>query len=109
MESKIRHLLSDARGIYIPRDFVQGFAIECKEEDKQAAIDGKAWKGIKANDVIVCNDPDHEWYWDAWDSILNNAYWIDSEGHKWTLHQNGNLWAIRDDMTEEEWEEFSPC
>ena len=96
-------LLLDARGIYIPRDFVTGCAIECKEEDRQAAIDGKAWQGINAADVISCMNPEDEYYWEAWDSILSNVYWIDENGNRWQLHQDGDLWAYCEElMTDEE-------
>lgn len=100
----VQILLSDARGQYIPRDFVQGFAI--------AGIDGQAiavnvWQGISAADVAFCNNPDDEWYWDAWATICDNAYMIDANGTKWSLYQNGDLFAVAyDNMTEEEMEEF---
>lgn len=103
----IVHLLSDARGIYIPRDFVNGFAIECKEEDKEEAKSGKAWQGITAENVINCQDHYGEWYWEAWDSILNSAYWTDENGNKWELYQDGDLWAICYDLlTDEEKKNF---
>ena len=53
-------LLSDARGIYIPRDFVQGF-------------DLSKWSGISESDIEILQNPENEWYWDAWESVLNNA------------------------------------
>lgn len=103
----IVHLLSDARGIYIPRDFVQNFAIECKEEDREEAKNGKVWHGITAENVVDCQDPYNEWYWEAWESILNNAYWIDTNGFRWCLYQDGDLWAICYELlTDEEKENF---
>lgn len=99
-------LLSDARGVYIPRDFVEGFAI--------AGIDGQeaapnVWQGIRPEDAETCKNPDAEWYWDAWNSILDSAYMIDKNGIRWSLHQDGDLWAVAwDEMTEEEKENFGP-
>lgn len=105
--SGIKLLLNSARGTYIPRDFVQDFAIECKESDKEAAKNGKAWLGIEASDVIACEDPNNEWYWEAWLDILNDAYWIDESDNKWTLWQDGDLFAVCDAlMTKEEYLNF---
>lgn len=76
-------LLGDHRGIYIPRDFVEGFDLSnwgLSESDE---------------DVRICRDPEHEWYWEAWDAILTKAEHTDKSGHKWSLHQNGDLFAVR--------------
>lgn len=99
-------LLSDARGIYIPRDFAQDFRF--------AGMDGlteespNVVKGCSPEDVETCRKgPDEEWYWEAWDSILNNAEWTDEEGNRYTLHQDGDLWALCSElMTKEEKENF---
>lgn len=85
-------LLSDTRGIYIPRDFVESF-------------DQIAW-GIEDGDEDweTCKDPDSEWYWDAWDSILDKAK-HQTTGH--TLYQDGDLFALNvDEMTWEELKSF---
>jgi hypothetical protein len=37
--------------------------------------------------------PDHEWYWEAWISIIDNAV-IESNGVRWRLHQEGDLWEV---------------
>ncbi len=92
--SNIQLLLSDARGIYIPRDFVQGFDLE------KWHIDAENWA------AETCNDPDNEHYWDAWDQVLNNAYFIDN-GKKYTLYQDGDLFAIAyDDLSDSEYLDF---
>lgn len=86
-------LLSDARGVYIPRDFAQGF-------------DMQAWH-VKDEDAdILAQGPDHEWYWDTWHVVLNNAY-CEHEGYTYCLHQDGDLWAYCDElMSDEEYENF---
>ena len=112
-------LLSDARGIYIPRDFVTGFKIMVKDEIPESDVlsdvtnlypfdsNFQAWQGVELQNVLTCIDAENDYYWDAWHDILDNAFWIDSNGIKWTLHQDGNLWAIAyDEMTEKEKEEF---
>lgn len=87
-------LLSDARGIYIPRDFVQGF-------------DLSKWSGISESDVEILQNPENEWYWDAWESVLNNARFATDDGRVFTLWQDGDLFAIcYESMTDEEKQNF---
>jgi len=85
----IRLLLSDSRGVYIPRAFVECFDLN------QWNIDSKYTERLSS--------PDNEWYWDNWDVVLNNAKHIDNGGNVWTLWQDGDLWAICHElMTDEE-------
>lgn len=87
-------LLADARGIYIPRDFVQGF-------------DLSKWQGISEWAAQECTDPINYNYWEAWNEILCNATHTAPDGRVFTLHQDGDLWALCiDNMTEEERENF---
>ena len=78
--SGISLLLSDSRGVYIPRDFVNNFDLD-------------KWH-VKADYQDVLSSPDNEWYWDTWEQLLNNAYLIDESGNKWVLYQDGDLCAI---------------
>ena len=71
-------LLSDVRGIYIPRDFAEGFDLVAWHIDF---------------DVSALSDPESELYWDTWQRVLNEAYLLKGE-HTFTLHQDGDLWAI---------------
>jgi hypothetical protein len=90
----IELLLSDARGQYIPRDFVQDF-------------DLTKFSGISEWQIEQCQNPDNEWYWDAWSSILDNAKHIDTDGNEFTLYQDGDLWLICfDKMTNDEKQNF---
>lgn len=92
--SGIQLLLSDARGIYIPRDFAECF-------------DVKEW-GIDSKYVSRLSSPNNEWYWDNWDVVLNNAKHTDKKGNVWQLWQDGDLWAIcLELMTDEEKANFS--
>ena len=72
-------LLSDVRGVYIPRDFAEGF-------------DLKAWH--IDFDVSALSDPEGEFYWDTWERVVSSAFLLDAEGNCFTLHQDGDLWAI---------------
>ena len=69
---------SDAMGIYIPQHFAESHSSDY-------------WQGMSSEDLAILLDgPDHEFYWDAWDSILNNAETIDGG----ILHQDGDLWVV---------------
>ena len=69
---------SDAMGIYIPQHFAESHSSD-------------HWQGMESEDLAILLDgPDHEFYWDAWDSILNNAETIDGG----ILHQDGGLWVV---------------
>lgn len=95
MSNNVQLLLSDARGVYIPRDFVQGFDVT------KWGLDPESWA------VVTCNDPDAEGYWDAWSDICEEARHVDKDGIEWTLWQDGDLWAVAyDNMSDEEKKEF---
>lgn len=94
-QSNIELLLSDARGIYIPRDFV-------------SENDPAQW-GIDADDEDweTCHNPDDEWYWEAWASICDKAQYT-KDGKVWALHQDGDLFAVAwDELTDEEYKDFT--
>ena len=85
----IQLLLSDARGVYIPCDFVDNFNLD------KWHVDNKY--------TYLLSSPDNEFYWDYWDELLSKAYFIDEVGNKWELYQDGDLWAICHKlMTDEE-------
>ena len=86
--SNIEVLLSDARGIYIPRDFYQDFDLD-------------KWH-LNAEDLTSLADPENESYWDVWEQVLNTAY-FEIDGKKYELYQDGDLLAIcYDSLTDEE-------
>ncbi len=67
-----------ARGIYIPQHFAE-------------SIDPTQWRYIDSDDLSTLRaGPDSEFYWEAWDSVLNNAESVDGG----ILHQDGDLWII---------------
>jgi hypothetical protein len=88
-------LLSDARGQYIPRDFVT----EC---------DPTQW-GIKLGsfEKRQLSNPEKEFYWSTWESVLHRAKHKTPEGNVYRLHQDGDLYAICDElMTDDEYFNF---
>lgn len=77
-------ILLDTHGSYIPKLF-------CSDIDKDDALDCN----INFEDVQVCQaGPYHEWYWEAWQSILDNYECSDEHGIVWRLHQDGDLWVV---------------
>lgn len=96
-------ILSDARGIYIPRNFLT-------DNQNQIAWEHcKAWGLTESNSLhwIMAADPDREFYWEDWEWILNNAKYTDKEGNGYYLYQDGDLWGLcYDKMTNEEKETF---
>ena len=80
--AKMELFLSDARGIYIPRDFAQSIKRECVT-------------GISEDDYAILENPDHEWYWEAWNDVLNNAVVTDpTSGTVYKVYQDGDCWLI---------------
>mgnify|MGYP003660226537 CR=1 FL=1 len=87
-------LLTDARGIYIPRDFVEGY-------------DLSKFTGISEDDIETCKNPDSEWYWESWNMILSNARFTAEDGRIFYLSQDGDLWLLcYDQMNKEEKRNF---
>ena len=94
--SGVQILLSDGRGVYIPRDFAES----CSH-----------WKGIHAEDLAILErGPDHENsqdYWEVWEMVEREAYYTDAQGNTWRLYQDGDLFAYCEPlMTDEEYYNF---
>lgn len=91
----IECLLDSARGVYVPRDFVEGFDL--------------AKFGIVLSDweQEVLKDPETEGYWDAWQRVEGEASYTHDNGDVYTLHHDGDLFMVCvDNLTEEEQEQF---
>lgn len=83
-------LLDGNRGVYIPQAFVECFIPD-------------VWNITNEDDIAILREgPEHEWYWEVWDSVLNEAVHTDMHGKDWTLYQDGDLFAVRSDH---KWEE----
>lgn len=94
MTSAINLLVSDSAGVYVPQVFCEKF-------------DLARWSGIRDEDIATIEaGPEHEWYWEAWNDILNSATYTE-DGHTYMLWQDGDLWAISvEQMTDDEYQEF---
>ena len=71
----VQLILSDARGIYLPQNFAEAFP--------QQNVKAEDWD-------ILLSGPDHEWYWDAWNDILDT--WKGPSGE--TIWQDGDLFLL---------------
>ena len=76
--------LTDARGIYIPRDFASSFD---DRDQRVSGVTAEDWETLDAG-------PDHQYYWETWDDVLNNAVVTDLEGNRYFLNQDGDLWLV---------------
>lgn len=95
----IIHILSDARGIYIPRDFLTD------QYNEIARAHCAAWGLTEDNEDWWrdATDPDSEGYWDAWAWVCDHAKLTADNGGIYRLYQDGDLWGIcYERMTDEE-------
>ena len=90
-------LLSDSRGVYIPRDFTQEFKLE---------MFGFTNERIEYYKKELSNPWKNEHYWEVWEELINNAVLTQDE-KEFYLYQEGNLWLLcYDEMSEDEKENF---
>lgn len=87
-------LVADRQGVYIPQSFAENNSYE--------------WLGLLDEDIRILNSgPDHPEYWDAWNDVIGSAFLIDTQGNKWHLWQDGDLWAVCSDiLSDEEYANF---
>ena len=94
-ENDARLILSDSHGVYIPQLF-------CADIDAADA----ARIGVDFTDVQCCQagpTPSNEWYWEAWQAILDSAVVIDDNGTRWCLYQDGDLWELPEGCELPDW------
>ena len=78
--------LDGARGIYIPQNFAERMNTEARALHVT---------GVSATDWAVLEaGPDHEWYWDTWADVLDNARVIDELGTVCHVYQDGDVWLV---------------
>ena len=87
-------LITDSAGQYIPQIWYE----KCYLDVHWSSNNGWGWIGVpKWTRSIIEAGPEHEEYWDAWESILNSTKYIAASGLIWTLHLDGDLWAVSED------------
>lgn len=81
-------LLSDARGVYIPRDFAREVKRDCV-----TGVSPDNWETLEAG-------PEHEWYWEAWQDVEGSAIVTDPDtGVRYCVYQDGDCWLLPEGMT----------
>ena len=89
---KITCLVDGSRGIFAWQQFIQN-------------EDATKW-GVEPEDVVtLTNGPDDPNYWEAAANVEMGAEYLDSLGYKWHLYQDGDIFALRDDLSQVEFEE----
>lgn len=79
-------LVDDHNGIYVIQVF-------CKAYSKYITN----MEEVKEDFEICLQGPDHEFYCEAWDNLLNKVEFTNDYGEKYTignLGESGDLWAI---------------
>jgi hypothetical protein len=56
-------------------------------------------------DQLAMGPDSCEHYWDIWTDVLDNTTLTDSDGQKWQLYQDGDLWLVPSNAFEA-WESF---
>ena len=91
-DNMITVLLDGDRGIYLPQSFAENF-------------DMGEWHVKAEGAEILRAGPDHEFYWEAWDDVLNYARYTMAKPPrgmkkgKWHLSvgESGDLFAVHED------------
>jgi hypothetical protein len=94
-DAYIQLAVSDAAGIYAPREFMQGYganvhAISTEDRD------------------VILRGPEDEWYWEAWQTVMDNGYVAEHPNSEtqWTIYQDGDVFLIRKDAPDSVWGRF---
>lgn len=91
-DNKLILIADSHHGVYIPQMVTEGELYNPKWD----------WSGVPVWDIdALLEGPDNEWYHEAWSNAMNNIV-ITHDDHIWTLIYNQDLWAVREDATEEE-------
>ena len=89
-------IVNGAHGVFVPMVFAQTI-----NRELLSGVSGETLDYLAKEESV--DDVD---FWDAWDSVLNNAR-INVEGKIYHLHQDSDLFIIDwDNLTEDESEAF---
>lgn len=86
--------LSDARGVFIPRDFAQSFT------NRSAVVEGvtdEQWAILEAGP-----SSENDWYCETWTEVCDSAIITDEYNAKYRIYQDGDCWLVPVGM---EWDE----
>ena len=83
------YLLFDSnRGQYIPQNFAEEIDRGCVYH-----VTDEDWATLEAGP-----GPENEWYWEAWENVLNNALILDGS-NVYVLEQDGDVWLAKAGVT----------
>lgn len=94
-DAYIEIAVDGAAGIYAPQTFMEKY--------------GPNIQNVSAEDRdILKRGPDDEWYWEAWATVMDDAYLVGpTSGEKWLVMQSdGDVFLIREDAPESVWGRF---
>jgi hypothetical protein len=80
-------ILSDARGMYLPRDFTNTVARE-----RVTGVTDEDWATLAAGPENT--DYDHRDYWDAWQEVEQNARVTDDNGNTYFIWNDSDCWLV---------------
>ena len=83
-ERKMELLVDNHHGIYIPQVFAKRYNME-------------AWHVDEEDAEILKAGPEHDDYWETWDSVMSSAYYLDDDGNEYCLTNGecGDLFAAK--------------
>lgn len=87
-------LLSDHYGVYVPQMFAETYLMNADFEGETG------WHRIVPKDVkTLLTGPDHQWYWETWDDVVQDVRYTDDNGNKWYIYcDDGAVFAARHDV-----------
>ena len=69
-------------------------------------MDNVDWSNVTRSDIeIVLDGPNNEDYADFASEILEDIT-VTIDGHKYVICWNEDLWLVRDNLSDKEWEDF---
>jgi len=109
----VKLLFSDASGVYIPKRFAteikRGAISGVKPEDLDYLALGPGGCLDESQDLAQGESVRGEYYWDIWETVIDQALITDEHGNEYKLHQDGDVWLVpRDWEYCEETGQFRP-
>jgi len=96
-DKKISCIVDGNRGIHIPTEFFNSHLSDhWSFEDISDGADKSDYE-LLGKSVSELTEKEVEEHAELWDELLDGAYLIDSAGFKWTLHQDNDLFLVRED------------
>ena len=81
-------LIDGNRGQYIPQEFAK----DLMNRGYNFTHNRPIWKDVRT----LLSGPDNEWYWEAWESLMDKLTFANKKypGTPYHLEQHDDLWAV---------------